>query len=977
MPTPEELQQDGEFMSATPADQARYLHASDPDFHAASAEDQAAYLAHVTKQPTGGESEAPSKWFTSASDVASKVSDAIGSGFKGLAALAPSMGGSHIAQGTGMGESGKYNPKQGEQAVETSNKMAQTGAEFGKEAAAGLLKQPLTAGGSRIANPPKEVPSPETTGVAKALGGTVGGMAADPRMWALAALPGEQAGPLLSRLISGGFSAQLGAGAAEGAVDLQQNWDTMNQEQRAEAITNLGIGTALTALTAGHTVHGLPEEIPGALTEGVRLGGRIGQKVGPHVPTAAAALGATHGLTTGGVPSAYFEGKGAGYASKYLAEPIERASNAMATFKMSPEDRNVELLGVDKDRADKAHAKALADHSKYVASEAKGPIDPETNPAYKKSSDAVKRAQDAAAEAHYHWQEAKEAAEAARAAKAAEVPEHEITPEVVAAARPIPTSAPAPVEEPLETPSPFTGMRKLGPTGEAGVMGKPLALPEHATETAPAPPEAPPEPAIRPLASPAPATAAEMAGLKAVGGRVVEAPEKAVGPLIKQGLAEGCKSAKPEVEAPVEAPKDTQKAAEAPKEAPKTEEAPKAEPGLLGTEKELKNEGRSPEDLTKVDTVVKELPNQDLIRHGARFGVDESKYDFSKREAIREGGSKHPIEREAHANATVNALPEALKNQIVDAANAWDAKDTSVFDQASRSNASRAERARAIMNEAMTRYQDELAAKGASGGSEAPNKEVTEHPEWVHRVRDAQDAEEGLGIPKAHPESHGQVSDAAHPEWANPETGRGMVEDKLSGRGVGRPQQETRIDMNAVRRDKVPYTINASFTPPEGAAPETRYDFPKGLPEKYVHVKPEGGWPEEKAKAYKDMTPAEQEALAAKGQAGASGKEEVKANEEGVGGLERWQGKNPLDKSSVKPTQERVNLPADTGKPEEFKAENQTWEEQLREARKAVNKEKAEKLTFDSERFRTQTGEDTELKPLAAKKKAPLGKAKK
>ena len=233
-----------------------------------------------------------------------------------------------------------------------------------------------------------------------------------------------------------------------------------------------------------------------------------------------------------------------------------------------------------------------------------------------------------------------------------------------------------------------------------------------------------------------------------------------------------------------------------------------------------------------------------------------------------------------------------------------------------------------------------------------------------------------MGIPKAHPDSHGQVSDTPHPEWADPETGRGMVEDKLSGRGVGRPQQETRIDMNAVRRDKVPYTINATFTPPEGAAPETRYDFPKGLPEKYVHVKPEGGWPEDTAKAYKDMTPAEQEALAAKGQSGGSGKEEVKANEEGVGGIERWQGKNPLDKATVKPTQERVNLPADTGKPEEFKEENKSWEDQVRNARKAVNKEKAEALSFDPNRFRTTTGEDTELRPLG-KKKNPLGKAKK
>src|ERR1019366_10214743 len=144
------------------------------------------------------------------------------------------------------------------------------------------------------------------------------------------------------------------------------------------------------------------------------------------------------------------------------------------------------------------------------------------------------------------------------------------------------------------------------------------------------------------------------------------------------------------------------------------------------------------------------------------------------------------------------------------------------------------------------------------------------------------------------------------------------------------------------------------------------YDFRKGLDEKYVHVKPEGGWPEDKAKAYKDMTPAEQEALAAKGQSGASEK-----NEEGIGGIERWQGKNPLDKASVRPTQERVNLPADTGKPEEFKEENKSWEDQVREARKAVNQTKVAEATA---KVGTEEGAKQDTDHFAqAKKELPNG----
>src|SRR5271157_1950276 len=109
----------------------------------------------------------------------------------------------------------------------------------------------------------------------------------------------------------------------------------------------------------------------------------------------------------------YFRGKGAGYLGRYLAEPFERGATKMAEFNLSPEANAVQRLGTDTQRADTALAKAKDEHSKYAASEAKGPIDPETNPAYKKSMETVRKAQDAAAEAHYHWQEAKDAAAAA------------------------------------------------------------------------------------------------------------------------------------------------------------------------------------------------------------------------------------------------------------------------------------------------------------------------------------------------------------------------------------------------------------------------------------------------------------------------------------------------------------------------------------------------------------------------------------
>lgn len=47
----------------------------------------------------------------------------------------------------------------------------------------------------------------------------------------------------------------------------------------------------------------------------------------------------------------------------------------------------------------------------------------------------------------------------------------------------------------------------------------------------------------------------------------------------------------------------------------------------------------------KVESTVGDLSNNNLRELAKAVGVDPAKYDFSKREALREGGSKHPVER--------------------------------------------------------------------------------------------------------------------------------------------------------------------------------------------------------------------------------------------------------------------------------------------------------------------------------------------
>src|SRR5208282_3632321 len=451
MSSPEELQNDPEFMASTPADQIAYLSHVDPEFKASHPDDQAEYLAHVTKQPAVPEEKGALK---TAWDYYTKPKQA--PVMKPFAPPAPSKPApiemSEQDQQTEAeleSQAGApFHPSQ-KGFEQLSAAGAKLGGRITEGLAQGLTETPVTGFEQNVpehvSKEEFEKQHPKYAGAAQAVGEFAGGMAADPRMYAFALLPGAEAAPIINSLVTGAFAADMGKGVVEGAKALGENWDNMSEQERYNEMTKLGLSGAMAGTVGAHVVEGTPAALKQAGDIGVgavRAAGRGAQAVVPHVPGAATVLGAAHGLTRG-VPAAYFEGKGAGYAAKYLAEPLERGANAMATFKMSPEDKNVELLTVDRDKADKVVDKAVAAHSKYEASEAKGELDTETNPAYKKSLDAVTKAREAQAEAHYHLQEAKEAAAAAKEAGAAQ-PEREITPQEAALARP---EAPTPTKE--------------------------------------------------------------------------------------------------------------------------------------------------------------------------------------------------------------------------------------------------------------------------------------------------------------------------------------------------------------------------------------------------------------------------------------------------------------------------------------------------------------------------------------------------
>jgi hypothetical protein len=113
------------------------------------------------------------------------------------------------------------------------NKMGSAAAGAGRE-----LGREMITGWA----PDKEVeqlPGGQTAlGIAGGVGSVVGGTIGDPRNWPF--LASGSARPLLQRLISGGFGAQMSQGTIETAKNLYQNWDKLTPEQRSELITSGG-----------------------------------------------------------------------------------------------------------------------------------------------------------------------------------------------------------------------------------------------------------------------------------------------------------------------------------------------------------------------------------------------------------------------------------------------------------------------------------------------------------------------------------------------------------------------------------------------------------------------------------------------------------------------------------------------------------------------------------------------------------------
>ena len=151
-------------------------------------------------------------------------------------------------------------------AVDPFEKAAAKGGEVGAELAErGLFTAPPTFTGNQPITPAfnraeAEKEFPIATGVARGVGSVVGSTAADPRNWPFFA--SSAARPILQRLISGGFGAQMTAGTIQAAKNLYQNWDSLTPSQRAELATQGGLTAVMAAGSVSHALSPAPDVQP-------------------------------------------------------------------------------------------------------------------------------------------------------------------------------------------------------------------------------------------------------------------------------------------------------------------------------------------------------------------------------------------------------------------------------------------------------------------------------------------------------------------------------------------------------------------------------------------------------------------------------------------------------------------------------------------------------------------------------------------
>jgi len=125
------------------------------------------------------------------------------------------------------------------------------------------------------------------------------------------------------------------------------------------------------------------------------------------------------------------------------------------------------------------------------------------------------------------------------------------------------------------------------------------------------------------------------------------------------------------------------------------------------------------QEVSQAHKTVNELSDAEHKKLGQRFGVSSEGYD--ERTSKEEG--RHRVGRDAFHAKTTEAIPEALNQHLVDAEKDWNEANPQTFDKPSRSHAANAERAHAIVEDALDRWQPKpsMPRIGGSAKVKAPS----------------------------------------------------------------------------------------------------------------------------------------------------------------------------------------------------------------------------------------------------------------
>ena len=162
-------------------------------------------------------------------------------------------------------------------AVDPFEKAAAKGAEAGRQMGSDFVTAateishpaylsatlPSPYGPKPPVRPPEQLAAeehPVALGIARGIGSAAGSTVTDPRNWPFFA--SSAARPILQRLISGGFGAQMTAGTIQAAKNLYQNWDSLTPSQRAELATQGGLTAIMAAGSVSHALSPAPDVQP-------------------------------------------------------------------------------------------------------------------------------------------------------------------------------------------------------------------------------------------------------------------------------------------------------------------------------------------------------------------------------------------------------------------------------------------------------------------------------------------------------------------------------------------------------------------------------------------------------------------------------------------------------------------------------------------------------------------------------------------